>query len=513
MRSAAAVLLAAALAAPGAASARVVHVDAATGDDGRDGRSAATAWRTLARLSRAPIAPGTHILLHAGSVWREPLRVGWSGTSRAPIVIRATGRGAMPRIDAGGVAADAVAIVNVHDVRLSGLEVTNRGDGTVQRRGVLIAADDAGTLAGIRVEGMYVHDVGGSNAHKENGGIVFRTTGRHRPSRFVDLRIARNVVWRVDRSGIVATSDQIAPARWFPSLGVVIRDNYVEDTGGDAITPWATAGALVEHNIVRRAAQRAGDYNAGIWPWSTDDTLIQLNDVAATHGTRDGQGFDSDYNSRGTILRYNYSHDNDGGFLLVCTPVRRDAGWNIGNSGTVVLRNVSHHDHARGIQLAGADDTRVEGNALYGPPGEDVQMVSTTDWDGWSRRASFRANLFAAAGTARYGHQTARDGDTGRYRIAAGWGPARDIRFVGNRFAGRQVDRPDDPVPEARAPRPLGSAGWEPPAFDPARPAGFGRFLARHRAWMIALMTRQFGRPVSLAVSDPIVRRRASTPR
>ena len=33
----------------------------------------------------------------------------------------------------------------------------------------------------------------------------------------------------------------------------------------------------------------------------------------------DGEGFDADSNQDGTVIQYNYSHDNAGGFMLLCT--------------------------------------------------------------------------------------------------------------------------------------------------------------------------------------------------
>ncbi len=90
---------------------------------------------------------------------------------------------------------------------------------------------------------------------------------------------------------------------------------------------------------MRGAAARAGGFNVAIWQWSTDNTLIQLNEAGFTHGLLDGQGFDSDYNSRDTTLLYNFSHDNEGGFLLVCTPAKFDPAENLGNTGTLVRHN------------------------------------------------------------------------------------------------------------------------------------------------------------------------------
>ena len=65
---------------------------------------------------------------------------------------------------------------------------------------------------------------------------------------------------------------------------------------------------------------RCRDAAAGIWPWDCDDTIIQFNEVSGMKGTVDGQGFDSDFLCRRSLFQYNYSHNNDGGFMLICTP-------------------------------------------------------------------------------------------------------------------------------------------------------------------------------------------------
>lgn len=68
---------------------------------------------------------------------------------------------------------------------------------------------------------------------------------------------------------------------------------------------------LIEHSIVRNCKRRAGSYNAGIWPWSADKSLFELNETSLTRTTHEGEGFDSDFNSRNTLFQYNYSHDNE----------------------------------------------------------------------------------------------------------------------------------------------------------------------------------------------------------
>lgn len=441
-----------------------------------------------------PLQPDDTVLLVAGSVWREPLVITRSGRSQAPISVRVTGPGPRPRIEAGGVADYGVAILDAEYVTVSGLEVTNDALPAKPRFGVLISAQDSGVKRGIRLTDMYVHDVRGTNDRKDNGGIVFRALGPKRATRFDDLRIERNIVWRVDRSGIAGISDQVTKARWFPSGNVVIRDNLVEDVGGDGIVPRGTDGALIEHNIVRYAGSRAPGYNAAIWQWSTDRSLIQLNEAAFTVTRYDGQGFDSDFNSRRTTFAYNYSHDNAGGFLLICSP-RPNNDDNLGNHGTTARFNVSRNDAGRIFQLSGpVSDVLIKDNVVHVGKPIDAQIVIATEWQGWANDIRLVDNSFVVAGTGRYGHEAGRIGPD--YVIAPGFAPATNIRFSGNHFLGRHVDPPSDERGTFRTSYVQPPADWAVPTFNPATAGDFTTFILQHRSWVVAMLERELGKPV-----------------
>ncbi len=478
---------------PAIAPAANYHVDSRNGDDSRDGLAPERAWKTLDRVNSAIFPPGDRVLFRTGSVWSGQLRIAAQGGPGRPVVFRSYGGGPRPRIETAGVFEDALLLRNAQQVEVRDFELTNLGEGDRPRRGVNIVAENCGTLTNIVVAELFIHDVNGTQRRKDNGGLFFRTLGQQTPSRYDGLLIERNIIWRVDRSGIAAQSSHASRTRWFPSTNVVIRDNWVGDVGGDGIVPWATDGCLVEHNIVQGANERAGSYNAGIWPWSTDNTLMRLNRASGVKTLLDGQGFDSDYNSRNTILEFNLSHDNEGGFLLVCTPGRRRPEENLGNLGTVARFNISRHDRARTFHVSAAEQTLIHDNAIYIGPGHEVQAVLLTDWSGWARGLDFRNNLFHSDGIARYGHQTSRS-TNGAYGIGPGWGPASAVRFQGNRFAGRHEDRPEQaPEPAASAPKPMDFQDWPGPQFDPRQPETFAAYLEAHRKWMQALMHRQFG--------------------
>ena len=475
-------------------SAATYYVDSNRGRDTAAGTSESKAWKSLERIRQARFSPGDRILFRAGGVYRGQLTFEGSGAEGAPIVIDRYGTGARPKIDGGGSVEDAVLVRNQQWVEVRNLEVTNHGPVAAIRRGVHVTLDNFGTARHIVVSGLYIHDVNGDNKRKDNGGIIWRTLGDKAPSRFDGLAIERNIIWKVDRSGIAAQSYHANRRHWFPSLNVVIRDNYVGDIGGDGVVPWATDSALVEHNIAVDSNRRAATYNAGIWPWSTDNTRLRWNEASFTRTTMDGQGFDSDYNSRNTLFEYNYSHDNEGGFLLVCTPNPKDPTHHIGNTGTTVRYNISRNDHTRTFNFAGpTEHSRVHDNAIYIAPGDDVQLLLLGNWEGYARDAEFRNNLFVSQGTARYGYEVARSKD-GTYTIEPGYGPAQGIVFEGNLFAGRHVNRPPDAKAKVEEKPPLPNLRWDGPRFDPARPDGFEAYLAAHRAWLRELMTAQFGK-------------------
>jgi hypothetical protein len=415
-----------------------------------------------------------------------------------PILVDRYGEGKRPCIEAKGKTESALYLHNVEQIEVRNLELTNWSEQPGSRRGVDIFVDNYGVARHIVVADLYIHDVRGTDERKETGGIIFRSLGNRTPSRFDDLRIERNLIWKVDRSGIAAESYHAPRTHWNPSTGVIIRDNYLSDIGGDGIVPWATERVLVEHNIALHCNSRSTNYNAGIWPWSADNSVFQLNEAAFTHGTKDGQGFDSDYNSKNTLFQYNYSHDNQGGFILLCTPVARDEKENIGNNGTIVRWNVSRNDHNRIFNVSGASAVVVEENAIYIDTRDDVQLVLVSSWDGWSDNVLFQKNRFHVAGTARYGHEVKRN-DDGTYVIAPGWGGATNIRFAQNYYIGKNhVNAPQDFTSSTNLTSRPRFADDE-PQFDPSKPDGLGKFMQRHRQWLLGMFSREFGQPVKLA--------------
>jgi hypothetical protein len=412
------------LVAAGHAAGAIYYVDSDSGADENTGLSPHQAWQSLDKVNDTTFRGGDRILFKCGTHYAGRLRPNGSGRAGEPVVLASYGIGDKPRIDGEGKVLDTVLIRNVEYWQVSGLEVTNQGpEREPWRTGVRVVVEDYGAMHQIHLRDLYVHDVNGDLRKSHEGcGIFFEAKGGQ-DSHFDDLLIEDCHLVRTDRNGIC----QRRSGRAGRSVKVVIRGNLLEDIGGDAIKPWGSNGALVEHNTVRGGRVRCADAAAGIWPWDCDDTVIQFNEVSGMKGTRDGQAFDSDYLCRNTLFQYNYSHDNDGGFMLVCTP---------GNSyceGTVIRYNVSQND---GINTArvfhfggGAKDTRVYNNVIYIAPGQDLPLLLFTEWSGGNAENTyFYNNIFYVDGKVRYR-----------------WGKSKNNVFENNVFYGSHEQPPADP--------------------------------------------------------------------
>jgi len=411
-------------------------LDAQSGDDGRSGLSEGQPWKSLDRFNRQAFQPGDHIWFKANTRFQGQLRPMGSGSALQPIRIGAYGKGARPRIDGGGAYLDTLLLRNIEFWEVRDLEVTNLGPRRqAGQTGVRIVSDGLGAMRHIHLQNVYVHDVNGDLRKDYEGcGIFFESKGAN-ASHFEDLLIENCHVSHVDRNGICQRTSNGAR-----SLRVVIRGNLLEDIGGDCIKVWGSNGALVENNVVRGGRTRARDAAAGIWPWDCDDTLIQCNEVSGMKGTNDGQAFDSDYRCRRSIFQYNYSHDNEGGFMLVCSP---------GNSyceDTIIRYNISQNDgldSASNFHFGGkSTDSWIYNNDIYIGPARNLPLLLFTTWDGGDASdAHFCNNIFYVDG--QVGYQ---------------WGKSRNVTFEDNVFYGRHQGVPRDSNPLTARP-PLGKPG------------------------------------------------------
>lgn len=379
------------------------YVDSTQGDDTHLGTDPAHAWQSFAPVSHHTFAPGDSLLLRAGSRWEgTSLQPGGSGSSPHPITIDRYGDGPAPVLAGAGRVPVVLRLNNQSGWIIRHLDLSNQAPANSPLlRGIEIHAADAGVLHTIVLQDLVVHDVTGPTTHyndgdaarKSYGGIAFLIDGTARPTAWDDVRIERCTVRQVSAIGIVFQSSwnkghrQDNPATWLPSTHVILRGNTIERTAHNGLIIRVCTDPLIEHNLFRACAIE-GSGNA-CFAFDCDRAVFQYNEACGTKynpGDSDASGFDSDWNCRGTVIQYNFSHDNDYGFALVCCLGK---GF---NDGTVVRGNVSLNDGGNLIRISGTvTHTRIYGNTLYArpemtnpKPGDPPRIVYFKSWQGWS---------------------------------------------------------------------------------------------------------------------------------
>lgn len=423
-------------------------------DDGNDenvGTSPDNAWKSLNRVNTHTFKPDDRLLFKSGTNYKGQLRPNGSGTDEKPIIIDMYDGDDKPRIDGEGLFPETILLYNVEYWEVNNLEIINLGSKReAGRAGVRVVADNFGTMHHIHLKDLFVHDVNGSNVKNDGGGtgIKWENYGEKVKSRFDDLLIENCYLVRTDRDGIKGKSGYFWRDNWYPSLNVVIRGNVLEDIGGDGIVPLGCDGCIIENNIIKGARTRCNDYAAGIWPWSCDNTVIQFNEVSGVKGYKDGQGFDSDYNCRNTIIQYNYSHDNDGGFILICDNGESKLPKSTGNVGTIVRYNISKNDGKRTFHIAGpVENTLIYNNTIYIDSEMDVHLFLFTNWHGWSNNTFVANNIFYVDGTAKYSTEVSvgeKRYANGTYKTDLGLGGSKNNNFSHNLFYGNHINLPED---------------------------------------------------------------------
>jgi hypothetical protein len=319
-----------------------VDCSAAAGGNG----SIDAPFNNLQSANQLTLAPGDRLLLHRGAVCPGMLEPQGNGAPGDPIVIGAYPPGgpstSLPTINGGGTVTAAVWLADVSYVTVEDLHLTNAGNSSGIHRGLYFTSD-TGLVSDVTVRDLEVDHVDSDssfNGGKQGGGIVGQALST--AGRFATVQIENNDVQDVSRQGITiyGTTSSTRPPATNPwpqaSTGVVIQGNTVERVQGDGIVPLGTDGALVQDNLVERGNLAGNDWlsssrncAAGIWAWDANNTIIQYNEVGGMvfgpstssnppNGC-DGEGFDADYNQDGTVIQYNYSHGNAGGFMLLCT--------------------------------------------------------------------------------------------------------------------------------------------------------------------------------------------------
>ncbi|WP_433439977.1 hypothetical protein [Nonomuraea sp. CA-141351] len=324
-------------------------MDSVSGDDSASGLTSHAAWRTLEQINSVVFEPGDSILFRRGTTYEGVLKPQGSGTADNPIVIGSYGTGARPAI-AGDGARAAVFLHNVEGWEIRELDISNPGpQDATPRAGIYVLLEDYGIGRHYVVDDVVVHDVVGCDSLKpeveNSGGIVFKAAGSQVATGFDGIRISHNTVSDVDNIGIGTLSQwnrhelySAGTNHFVPITNVRIFRNELSGLGGDGILVQNGVDSLTEQNKVDGFGLRTAESRAAILASNSIRPVVQCNEITGGSATPPSFALSVDAGNSDLVYQYNYSHDNDGPFMLFCAI----AGSH--TDGATIRYNISQND-------------------------------------------------------------------------------------------------------------------------------------------------------------------------
>lgn len=355
-------------------AARTFHVDSWTGNDEHDGRTPATAWKSLERASNESYKAGDHLLLCKGRIYEGSLQLKASGTSKSPVIVSSydaeIGADTLPVIDASGYLAP-VHVVNGKHIIISNLELTADGGIPLEERaleerfGVLITTDQPGKYPGYQLKNLNIHNIFATQSIDKDGQNPTSNMGlgiavfMDDPKAFIeDVWIEGCNIRRTGHTGIriFGNRDREGSGKNVYLKNVTILNNYLKEIGGPGMVPGIVENLLVRGNVTDDTGSsvdpRMHNRGSGIWPWTCNDVLIEHNKFMHAFGKHDSHGAHIDFNCNNVVVQYNLSINNHGGFVEI-----------LGNNRNCSYRyNISIND---GWRIEGTLGAKAEGNTLW----------------------------------------------------------------------------------------------------------------------------------------------------
>jgi hypothetical protein len=301
------------------------YVDSVHGSDSRSGTSAATAWKSLAKVTAATFRPGSRVLLAKGSTFGKGFTLAESGRPGAPITVSTYGTGARPVITGGGARGACVLLsgsyvvldgVAANRCGYSGIGVSGDHDTVRNTRvsghatGIYVkAGSDYGrytgnTLVDNNIENVNTPSPGGD----DSGAFGFLIHGDHNVFSGNTVRgsVARSYDWVWDGGAF-----EIYDGDYNTITGnIAIDDNNFSELGHSKKQS-SVIGNVYTHNLIRATCASCTEARglivrgAGVKYGPDNGTVFSDNTVQLTGPTARGVTCHAGCNSRILTMRNN----------------------------------------------------------------------------------------------------------------------------------------------------------------------------------------------------------------
>ena len=306
------------------------YVNAATGNDSKNGTTLANAWATLNRANTQNLGPGDKILLnsdgprHNGNLY---MNVNDIGTAANPIIVGSYGTKPRAVVYSGS---NSGFVSNVSGIRVQNLEFYGaRMYGSANaKEGINFYRDGTNSYASyIYIDNCKLEGYG------KSGIFIYAYCETSSMTRgFSDITIKNTSVYDCGNSGVqiyAYGSGAGIYANTFNVFSNILIDNVrASNNKGDAtVTSYATGNGILissANNVTVQncVADKNGINNrhkgagvAGIWFYEVNNGSIQNCEAFDNYGSMetDGNGFGIDGGCQNCVIQYCYSHNNEGG--------------------------------------------------------------------------------------------------------------------------------------------------------------------------------------------------------
>ena len=307
----------------------VFYFSSSSGNDENDGLTPAMAWQSIEKANSLELVPGDSVLFKAGETFSGKLTVmNEGGIAGSPIVFSSYDEGEKPILDGNGHLS-AVNIINSGYLHFSNIEIKNDGgpaqpgDPEELRYGIYLenTKNDGTVYNHYRFNNLIFKNIyptvnvtdddqTGINAHAIN--MSGSWGDDENPSRFRDMIIENCIFNRTARHATVFKAVD----------SLTIRNNLFEHVGGAGMVIGNNCtNILVENNTTNYTGSsidsRMAGRGSGIWCFRSKNLTVQHNRFMHARGIKDSYGMHIDIGNRNVVYQYNYSEDNEGGFVEI----------------------------------------------------------------------------------------------------------------------------------------------------------------------------------------------------
>jgi hypothetical protein len=285
-----------------------------------------------------------------------------------------------------------------------------------------------------------VSDVNGQVDSKSSGGIGLYAWGKTKSdggelARFDDILIKNCTVRHVDGEGIFSYLKNEGHA--YSDTHVRLTGNTIEDTGRNAIYIRGTLGGMIDHNTIHLSSARMHG-NALCIGWAKDN-IVRANEISETGistGLHENGAIDIDDGAIGTIVEFNWTHDNAGGSVNAGAQPGMDAD----DSDSIIRFNLSENDGERAFGIDGAiTNTLIYNNTIYIGRGRSERILTAGQYTHYPQLPEgilFERNVIYSDGSSSFKLNAKRvliDGNC--YLGNAPQAPPRDMHIVIEKMA------------------------------------------------------------------------------